>query len=72
MKTLPCRCLKYSPIFSGFLASHRNPESYVAGSTPLTREASRYSSDIDVFHDREERVAKPHKDSALLQNTAIR
>ena len=39
------------------LASHRNPESYVAGATPLNRNAIRYSSDIDVFHDREERVA---------------
>ena len=39
------------------LASHRNPESYVAGATPLNRNAIRYSGDIDVFHDREERVA---------------
>jgi len=39
------------------LASHRDPESYVAGGTPLNREAVRYSADIDVFHDREERVA---------------
>ena len=38
------------------LASHRDPESYVAGATPLNRDASRYSADIDVFHDREERV----------------
>jgi hypothetical protein len=40
------------------LASHRDPESYVAGATPLNRDASRYSADIDVFHDREERVAQ--------------
>lgn len=39
------------------LASHRDPESYVAGGTPLNRDALRYSEDIDVFHDREERVA---------------
>lgn len=39
------------------LASHRDPESYVAGATPLNRDAARYSGDIDVFHDREERVA---------------
>jgi hypothetical protein len=39
------------------LASQRNPESYVAGATPLNRDAPRYSGDIDVFHDREERVA---------------
>lgn len=50
------------------LASHRDPESYVAGSTPLNRYAARYSGDIDVFHDREERVARAaQEDAALLQ-----
>jgi hypothetical protein len=39
------------------IAAHRDPESYVAGATPLNRDAPRYSGDIDVFHDREERVA---------------
>jgi hypothetical protein len=39
------------------LAAHRDLESYVAGATPLNRNAPRISSDIDVFHDREERVA---------------
>ncbi len=39
------------------LASHRDPESYVAGAAPLNRNASRFSEHIDVFHDREERVA---------------
>ena len=39
------------------LAAHRDPESYVAGATRLNRNAPRISSDIDVFHDREERVA---------------
>jgi len=39
------------------LASNRDPESYVAGSTPLNKTASRYSGDIDVFHSREERLA---------------
>jgi hypothetical protein len=41
----------------GLLAAHRDPESYVAGASPLNREAPRYSADIDVFHDRAERVA---------------
>ena len=39
------------------LASQRDPESYVAGATPLNRDALRISGDIDLFHDREERVA---------------
>ncbi len=50
------------------LAAHRDPESYVGGSTPLNRKAPRYSADIDVFHDREERVAAAaEQDGALLQ-----
>lgn len=50
------------------LASHRDPESYVAGSTPLNREAPRYSGDIDVFHDREELVAQAAEaDAVVLQ-----
>ena len=39
------------------LAAHRNPESYVAGAVPLNRDGPRYSNDIDIFHDREEKVA---------------
>jgi hypothetical protein len=39
------------------LAAQRDPESYVAGATPLNRNVPRYSGDIDLFHDREERVA---------------
>ena len=50
------------------LASHRSPESYVAGSTPLNRDRPRLSEDIDIFHDREERVAKAaEEDTAALR-----
>jgi hypothetical protein len=50
------------------LAAHRNPESYVAESTPLNREGPRFSEDIDIFHDREERVARAaEEDAAALQ-----
>ena len=48
------------------LASQRDPESYVAGATPLNRDASRYSADIDVFHDREDRVAAAALDDAQV------
>ena len=55
------------------LSSHRDPESYVGGSTPLNRDASRYSSDIDVFHDRAERVSVAAlDDAAALTNAAYR
>ena len=51
------------------LGSHRDPESYVAGSTPLNRNEPRFSSDIDVFHDREERVLQAaEQDTALLRD----
>jgi hypothetical protein len=50
------------------LASHRDAESYVAGSTPLNRNAPRFSGDIDVFHDRAERVLQAAlQDSGVLQ-----
>ena len=50
------------------LAAHRDPESYVAGSTPLNLNSPRFSSDIDVFHDKSERASKAAaEDTALLQ-----
>lgn len=52
------------------LASHRDPESFVAGSTPLNRNTLRYSGDIDVFHDREERVAAAALDDARTLQAA--
>ena len=49
------------------LASQRDPESYVARSTPLNRRTNRYSTDIDVFHDREELVrSAATADEAIL------
>jgi len=50
------------------LAEYRDPESYVAGSTPLNWNAPRFSGDIDVFHDREERVIRAvEQDTSVLQ-----
>lgn len=40
------------------LATHRDPESYVAGSAWLSRQGPRMSDDINIFHDREEWVAE--------------
>jgi hypothetical protein len=49
------------------LAAHRNPESYVAGASALNRDGPRFSDDIDIFHDREEAVARAAEaDAALL------
>ena len=46
------------------LAAHRDPESYIAGSTWLTRRGTRFSGDIDIFHDREDRVARAAEEDA--------
>lgn len=54
------------------LAAHRDPESYVAGSAWLTREGPRYSGDIDIFHDREDRVARAgQEDVAVLEAAGL-
>lgn len=52
------------------LAAHRDPESYVAGATALNRDAPRYSGDIDIFHDREERVSSAALTDAKTLETA--
>src|ERR1700730_15745584 len=52
------------------LAAHRDPESYVAGAAPLNRDAPRFSDDIDVFHDREERVAAAALDDSKTLEAA--
>ena len=55
------------------LAAHRNPESYVAGAAPLARDGSRFSKDIDVFHDRELAMQEAvDADAALLEQAGFR
>lgn len=56
----------------GLLAGARDPESYIAGSTPLNASSARYSADIDIFHDRAERIAvQAEADALLLQNAGF-
>lgn len=55
------------------LAAHRDPESYVARGTPLNRDAPRFSDDIDVFHDRQDRVELAAlEDAAALEAAGYR
>ncbi|MGA2167774.1 MAG: hypothetical protein ABSG62_06140 [Terracidiphilus sp.] len=50
------------------LAAHWDPESFVGDSTPLNRNTLRYSGDIGVFRDREERVtAAALNDASVLE-----
>ncbi|WP_158809814.1 nucleotidyl transferase AbiEii/AbiGii toxin family protein [Beijerinckia sp. L45] len=41
----------------GLLAASRSPDSYVAGGSAINRDGPRFSSDIDIFHDCDERLA---------------
>jgi hypothetical protein len=50
------------------IASNRNPESYVAGGTVLQRSGIRDSDDIDIFHDREERL----KTAVVLDEASLK
>ena len=52
------------------LASHRDPESSVAGSAYLTRGGPRSSADIDIFRDREDRVARAAEEDAGVLRAA--
>jgi hypothetical protein len=38
------------------LAAERSPDSYIAGGVALNREGPRFSGDIDIFQDTEERL----------------
>lgn len=50
------------------LASHRSPDSYLAGGAALhiKPNSKRYSNDLDYFNDTEERVAKAFDDDRTL------
>ena len=54
------------------LAAQRNPDSYVAGSTPLHAAGPRFSGDIDIFHGRAEKAeAAALADAAKLIETGF-
>ena len=52
------------------LASRRDPESFVAGGVAINRAGPRISRDIDIFHDREERVATTALEDARVLASA--
>jgi len=55
------------------LAEHRDLESCVAGSADLTRGDARISDEIDIFRDRENRVARAaEQNAAALSKAGIR
>jgi hypothetical protein len=52
------------------LAGQRDPQSYIAGATPLNRETARFSHDIDIFPDREDRVGEAAEADASILRAA--
>lgn len=51
------------------LANNRNPESYVAGAVALDREGPRFSGDIDIFNDGDQRlVATAEADAETIRS----
>jgi hypothetical protein len=49
------------------LAASRSPESYVAGGSAINHDGPRFSSDIDIFHDSDERLAAiAAQDAAII------
>ena len=51
------------------LASHRDPQSFVAGSIPINKDGPRYSQDIDIFHASVDQVApSARRDIETLAN----
>ena len=56
----------------GILASHRSPDSYVAGGVALNRSGPRYSRDIDIFQDSEAKLeAVAIADSEALRGAGL-
>src|ERR1035438_4858022 len=54
------------------LAAHRSPDSYVAGGVALNRSGPRFSGDIDIFQDSEERlVTAAEADGAALVEAGL-
>jgi len=48
------------------LAGQRSPDSYVAGAIALNRDGPRFSSDIDIFHDDDERLVAVAEGDAVV------
>ncbi len=63
---------RYQATLAKLLATNRSPDSYLAGGSALHLEpnSSRYSNDLDYFHDSVERVAKAFEDDQRLLTTS--
>jgi len=54
------------------LAAERSPDSYIAGGVALNREGPRFSDDVDIFHDSENRlIAASEADAKTLTKAGL-
>jgi hypothetical protein len=55
------------------LPAQQSPDSYIAGGVALNRDGPRFSSDIDIFEDSEERLAAAAEaDGAALVDAGLK
>ena len=54
----------------GVLAAGRSPDSYIAGGVAINREGPRFSGDIDIFHDSEQRLEEASEADAKALSDA--
>jgi hypothetical protein len=55
------------------LASQRGPDSYVAGGVAINRDGPRFSADIDIFHDGDDRLlAIAESDAAVIAGAGFK
>ncbi len=54
------------------IAAMRDPESFLAGGVPINRSGPRFSADVDIFHERQDRVAAAAlADAKLLEDAGF-
>ena len=55
------------------LAAERSPDSYIAGGVAINREGPRFSGDIDIFQDTEQRLeAAAQADAKVLTDAGLK
>jgi hypothetical protein len=64
---------KFQSYALGLLAAERSPDSYIAGGVAINRHGPRFSGDIDIFQDTEERLeAAAQADAKALTDAGLK
>ncbi len=51
------------------LAAERSPDSYIAGGVAINREGPRFSGDIDIFQDTEQRLEEGRRVAVIARDS---